>query len=50
MGFFDISQRHAVDREIMTFTVPFKLFQDMETGVEDSFLNRHAWKKLQERQ
>ena len=50
IGFFDISQRSAVDREILTFTVPFRMFQEMEAGVEGSFLELHAWKKLQERQ
>ncbi|WP_430810944.1 MULTISPECIES: DUF169 domain-containing protein [unclassified Carboxylicivirga] len=50
MGFFDISQRWAVDSDILTFTVPFKLYQVMEAGVKGSFLEMHAWKKLQERQ
>ncbi|WP_299576537.1 DUF169 domain-containing protein [uncultured Sunxiuqinia sp.] len=50
IGFFDISQRSIVDRETLTFTVPFRLFQEMEANVEDSFLEMHAWKKLQERQ
>ncbi len=50
IGFFDISQRSAVDREILTFTVPYKLFKEMEANAEGSFLDMHAWKKLQERQ
>jgi uncharacterized protein (DUF169 family) len=50
IGFFDISQRSLVDREILTFTVPFRMFQEMEAGVEGSFLETHAWRKLQERQ
>jgi uncharacterized protein (DUF169 family) len=50
IGFFDISQRSAVEREILTFTVPFRMFQEMESGVEGSFLELHAWRKLQERQ
>ncbi len=50
IGFFDISQRQVVDREILTFTVPFRMFQEMEAGVEGSFLEMHAWRKLQERQ
>jgi len=40
----------AVDREILTFTVPFKMFQEMEAGVKGSFLEMHAWQKLQKRQ
>ena len=50
IGFFDISQRLVVDREILTFTVPYSLFQEMETNVEGSFLEKHAWQKIQERQ
>jgi uncharacterized protein (DUF169 family) len=50
IGFFDISQRSVIDREILTFTVPFRMFQEMESSVEGSFLKMHAWQKLQERQ
>jgi uncharacterized protein (DUF169 family) len=50
MGFFDISKRSIVDREILTLTLPFTLFQEMEADVEESFLETHAWRKLQERQ
>ncbi len=50
MGFFDISQRSVVDREILTFTAPFSLFKEMESNVEGSFLEMDAWQKLQERQ
>jgi uncharacterized protein (DUF169 family) len=50
IGFFDISKRSAVDRETLTFTVPFGMFQEMEASVEGSFLETHAWQKLQERQ
>lgn len=50
LGFFDISKRFTVDREILSFTVPFSLFKEMEAGVEESFLRMHVWEKLQERQ
>jgi uncharacterized protein (DUF169 family) len=50
IGFFDISQRSIVDRETLTFTVPYRMFQEMEAGVEGSFLNTPVWHKLQERQ
>jgi uncharacterized protein (DUF169 family) len=50
IGFFDISQRSVVDRETLTFTVPYRLFQEMETSVEGSLLQMPAWHKLQERQ
>ncbi len=49
IGFFDISQRMAVDRETLSFTVPYKMFQEMEASVPGSFLETHAWQKIQER-
>nr|WP_321357242.1 DUF169 domain-containing protein [uncultured Draconibacterium sp.] len=50
IGFFDISKRSIVDREILSFTVPFKMYQEMEGSVDESFLRMHVWEKLQERQ
>ena len=50
IGFFDISQRHRVERDIMSFTAPYKLFCAMEANVEQSFLATDAWRRLQERQ
>jgi hypothetical protein len=50
IGFFDISQRLIVDRETLTFTVPYRLFQEMEANVAGSFLDTPAWQKLQKRQ
>lgn len=50
IGFFDVSQRRSVDRDTLTFTVPYKLFKEMEASVEGSFLEMHDWQKLQERQ
>jgi uncharacterized protein (DUF169 family) len=50
IGFFDIAQRSQVDRETLTFTVPYKMFREMEANIEGSFLEMPAWKKLLERQ
>jgi hypothetical protein len=50
LGFFDISQRHRVDREILSLTIPYRLFLEMESGTDASFLKTDAWKKLQARQ
>jgi len=50
IGFFDISQRSAIDRETLTVTIPYKAFQEMEASVEGSFLDTPVWHKLQERQ
>jgi len=50
MGFFDISKRLIVERETLTFTVPFKMYKEMEANVDGSFLGTEAWIKIQERQ
>ena len=50
VGFFDISRRSIVDRETLTFTIPYRMFQEMEASVEGSFLDMPAWHELQERQ
>ena len=50
LGLNDISARVAVKRllkdDLMTFAVPFRMFQEMEKNVPGSFLQRHTWKEL----
>ena len=50
IGFFDIAQRLRVDREMLSFTAPWSLFQEMETSVPDSFLMLEDWRMIRERQ
>ena len=50
IGFFDISQRDKVDREILSFTMPYRMFLQMESDVEESFLRSEPWRKLRDRQ
>lgn len=50
LGFFDISKRSIVERETLTFTVPYRMFLEMEASVKGSFLELPVWLKLQERQ
>ena len=50
IGLFDISRRHQVDREILSFTAPYTLHREMEAAVPDSFFTTPAWHKLRERQ
>ncbi len=50
LGFFDISQRHRVDRELLSLTIPYRLFVEMESATDESFLQTEAWKRLQGRQ
>ena len=50
IGFFDISQRSKVGRDVLSYTMPYRLFVEMEGSVEESFLEAHAWLKLRKRQ
>ncbi len=49
VGLVDISIRKRVDRDLLSFTVPYKMFLDMESNVEGSFLGKHAWREVRER-
>ena len=51
LGMSDISARVYLKRslkaDLMSFSVPFSLFQEMEENVDDSFLKGDTWKDLQ---
>jgi uncharacterized protein (DUF169 family) len=49
IGFFDISRRHQVEREILSFTAPYALHRELEAAVPDSFLGTEVWRKLRQR-
>ena len=49
MGFFDISQRGKIARELLSFTMPYRMYLEMESSVDDSFLCTPPWQKLRER-
>jgi uncharacterized protein (DUF169 family) len=47
VGLTDLSARkvtdHTVGRDILSFAVPYKMFEEMEGNVEGSFLQRDTW-------
>ncbi len=49
IGFFDISQRGKIDRELLSYTMPYSMYLEMESSVDDSFLSTTTWQKLRER-
>lgn len=49
MGFFDISQRGNIPKELLSFTVPFKMFKELERGAVDGCLETPAWQKIKDR-
>ncbi len=49
IGLVDISARNnmrQMGKDLMSFTVPFRMFNEMEGNVEGSFLQRESWKDL----
>jgi hypothetical protein len=50
VGLTDISARFylrkALGKEFMSFTVPWTLYEEMESNVPESFLTRYAWKTM----
>ena len=50
IGFFDIAQRMHVGPDVLSFTVPYSLFLEMEANVDGSFLEMEDWRRLQARQ
>lgn len=52
-GLTDISarlyMRQTLGRDLLSFAMPWGLYQEMEENVGESFFTRQAWKKLQEK-
>lgn len=49
IGMTDITARPIVPAETLSFTVPFKMFQEMEKNSAESFLDKEDWKKIAKR-
>jgi len=46
IGIMDISARPYIDPDLLAFTVPYKMFTEMESDIPGSFLEKKDWKKV----
>jgi len=49
LGMFDVSARPMVERDILTFAMPYFVFLKLLENVSGSFLETESWKKVQQR-
>ena len=49
MGFFDTSQRPTLPKELLSFTITFSMYEEMEKSVDESCLSTDIWKKIDKR-
>jgi len=49
IGNIDISSRKILPAEVLTFTVPFKMFLQMEEDAPKSFLRKETWARVAKR-
>ena len=49
MGYFDISQRCNIPQELLSLTVTYEMFLELERGAEDGCMETPAWDKIKNR-
>lgn len=49
MGYFDISQRSNIPKEILSLTMPYSMFLELESGAANGCLITESWNKIKDR-
>lgn len=49
LGFFDISQRKSISKELLSYTVPYGLYMELERQIDESCLGTEVWEEIESR-
>jgi uncharacterized protein (DUF169 family) len=49
LGMFDVSARPMVEKDVLTFAMPYSVFLKLVENVSGSFLETESWKKVHQR-
>ena len=49
IGLTDITVRNKFAKDLLSFAIPYTMFVEMESNVDGSFLEKHNWQNLLER-
>ena len=49
LGMFDVSARPMVEKDVLTFSMPYSIFLKLLSNVQGSFLKTESWKKVLQR-
>ena len=49
IGMTDVSARPHIDADLLSFSMPYSMYQEMEANIPGSFLDKSEWKKVAKR-